>query len=155
MVCIYLDSDEYISSGSSYHLCTTTSLFLFSGVGRIFCSIWELCQTCQSRKSLIFLAHHARHTLLFLWDARIKTTAFSAHKALERTHPHIGKISFMLYNRSLKKLGESFCPLNFWHLLYHCRGWYVRLQSHLPLRCPWAQYRTATCSPNCQFNAEI
>ncbi len=67
MVCRYLDSDGYISLGSLSLRCTTTSLFLFSGVGRTFCPVWQSCQTCQC-KSLIFLAHHAKHTLLFIWD---------------------------------------------------------------------------------------
>lgn len=69
MVFRYLDSDGYVSFGYLYLLSTSTSLFLFSGVGRTFCSIWRSCQTCQS-KSLIFPAHHAKHILLCLLRCR-------------------------------------------------------------------------------------
>lgn len=64
MVCRYLDFDGCISLG------TLLSLFLCSGVGRTFCSVWQLCLICQS-KSLIFLVHHTKHTLLFVGDDRI------------------------------------------------------------------------------------
>lgn len=86
MVCRYLDSDGYVSLGYLYLLCTSTSLFLFSGVGRTFCSIWRSCQTCQS-KSLIFPAHHAKHILLCLLRCQSKTASLFLAKLYRLEKP--------------------------------------------------------------------
>lgn len=122
LVCRYWDSDEEISLVSLYVLCTTPSLFSFLGVGRPFPS-----------------GSHVKHARVTVWSARplmpnipykvfwcqnVHNSFLSALNALEDTSLHLSPlISSLLYY-----------------------GWGVRLQRRMLLRCPWAEYRSATCS---------
>lgn len=103
MVCRYLDFDGCISLGSIY------LQFVCSGVRRTFCSKWQSCQTCQS-KSLIFLAHHTKHTLLSVWDVRMwKQFSFCSQSLWG--HILALKRSSGLHNTNLKRWQSRFLPL--------------------------------------------
>lgn len=126
--------------------------FLFSGVGRKFCSIWPSCQTCQS-KSLIsgliipnipyffFEMSECRQGLSFFLSVFLLTNLCRTYLCTEKPREDF------IHCCAIQSLKRWIIFLTDLHLFDLCSCWHACVKASIVLRCLWAECRAVLCLP--------